>query len=100
LKELGTDSTLESRRNVSRQLRAVIIKIWTLVGVPRASDGLFSLLKVEDEANAAQDWDRSQLVAEPEKALLRTKDWWQQVFGEEESATIPKSYETNPDFCK
>jgi len=99
LKELGSNSTSESRQNVSRRLRAVIIKEWTLVGMPRASDGLFSLVKVEDPSDAAQDWDRSDFAAEPEKATKRTQVWWQQVFGEE-AAGIYKSYETNPDFCE
>ncbi|KAH8701522.1 hypothetical protein BGW36DRAFT_458405 [Talaromyces proteolyticus] len=97
LKGLGHNSTLESRQNVSRRLRTVIIKTWTLVGVPRASDGLFSLIKEEDEKDAAQDWDRSKFFAEPDKVLLRTQEWWSQVFGEE-SAIISKSYESNPDF--
>lgn len=99
IKDLGSASTLASRQNVSRRLRAVIIKEWTLVGMPRASDGLFSLVKSEDPKDAAQDWDRSDFAAKPEKALERTRAWWSQVFGEE-AAGIYKSYETNPDFCK
>ncbi|EXJ87193.1 hypothetical protein A1O3_04152 [Capronia epimyces CBS 606.96] len=98
LNDLGAESTLESRQNVSRRLRAVVIKAWTLVGMPRASDGLFSLLKVEDPKDAAQDWDRSEYAREPEKAIQRTQDWWKQVFGQEVIAGIYKSYESNPDF--
>jgi hypothetical protein len=90
----------ESRRRISRRLRAVIIKAWTLVGMPRASDGLFSLLSVELVEDAAQEWDRAEFAADPEKALKRTAEWWNQVFGEEETAKIAKSYATNPDFGK
>tara|TARA_R110002003_G_scaffold1993_8_gene23846 strand:+ start:11800 stop:12048 length:249 start_codon:yes stop_codon:yes gene_type:complete len=68
--------------------------------MPRASEGLFSLLKAEDPNDAAQDWDRSHLLAEPEKATARTKVWWQRAFGEVEAQDILKSYETNPDFGK
>jgi hypothetical protein len=68
--------------------------------MPRASEGLFSLLEAEDPNDAAQDWDRSRLLAEPEKATARTKAWWQQAFGEVEAQDILKSYETNPDFGK
>jgi hypothetical protein len=99
LNGFGNDSTLESRQNVSRRLRAVIIKEWTLVGMPRASDGLFSLVNEEDPKDAAQDWDRHKFAAQPVKATERTQVWWQQVFGEE-AAGIYKSYETNPDFCE
>ncbi|KAK5193096.1 hypothetical protein LTR99_001752 [Exophiala xenobiotica] len=98
LNDLGSDSTLESRQNVSRRLRAVIAKAWTLVGMPRASDGLFALLRVEDPKDAAQDWDRAEFARQPEKAIQRTQAWWQQVFGDE-VAGINKSYETNPDFA-
>jgi hypothetical protein len=65
--------------------------------MPRASDGLFALLRVEDPKDAAQDWDRAEFARQPEKAIQRTQAWWQQVFGEE-VAGINKSYETNPDF--
>jgi len=99
LRDLSSESTSSSRQNVSRRLRAVIIKAWTLVGMPRASDGLFSLLKVEDPNDTAQDWDRFDFAAKPEKALQRTQIWWEQVFGED-AAGIHKSYEANPDFCK
>ncbi|EXJ66779.1 uncharacterized protein A1O5_09974 [Cladophialophora psammophila CBS 110553] len=67
--------------------------------MPRASDGLFSLLGVEDSKDAAQDWDRAEFARRPEKAIQRTQEWWQHVFGEEEVAGINKSYETNPDFA-
>lgn len=99
LKDLGSESTQGSRQNVSRRLRAVIIKEWTLVGMPRASDALFSLIKVEDPLDAARDWDRSQYADQPQLAMKRTETWWDQVFGEE-AGGIHKSYETNPDFCE
>jgi len=41
LRDFGSESTSSSRQNISRRLRAVIIKAWTLAGTPRAADGLF-----------------------------------------------------------
>jgi len=96
ISELGSNSTHASRQNVSKRLRAVIYKAWTLIGMPRASAGYFSLAKVEAPGDEYQDWDRYEF-ATPEKALARTKHWWGQVFGEEEEP-IRKSYATSPDF--
>jgi len=98
LEELGSASTFESRQNVSRRLRAVIIKAWTLVGMPRASDGLFSLVAVEDPKDAAQGWDRDKFAEQEQTPSQRTYAWWQQVFGDAVAAGINKSYGTNPDF--
>ncbi|KAI9735362.1 MAG: hypothetical protein M1818_006557 [Claussenomyces sp. TS43310] len=95
---LGDEGTLEARRRISRRIRAVIIKAWTLVGMPRASDGFFSLTKVEKVEDVDMNGDRQRYAADPELAMRRTKAWWAQVFGEQESSTILDSYSTNPDF--
>lgn len=99
ISELGSESTQESRRRISRRLRAVIMKSWTLVGMPRASDGFFSLVKVEPLEDADQEWNRTEYAANPQKALRRTMDWWGQVFGEGDIETIAKSYSMSPDFA-
>jgi len=97
--ELGPESSQESRKRVSKRLRAVIMKSWTLVGMPRASDGFFSLVAVEPLEDADQEWNRKEYAANPEKALQRTEEWWAQVFGAENTARIRKSYAMSPDFA-
>jgi hypothetical protein len=100
ISELGPESTLESRKRISRRLRAVIMKSWTLVGMPRASDGFFSLVKVEPEEDADLEFNRAEFAADPEKALKRTNDWWGQVFGAEISNNIKKSMSMSQDFSE
>ncbi|OCK81383.1 hypothetical protein K432DRAFT_326441, partial [Lepidopterella palustris CBS 459.81] len=97
IKELGSNSSQEDRRRVSRRLRAIIMKAWTLVGMPRASDALFALKKVEAPGDKALDWDRAEYAANPERALKRRNEWWAKVFNEE-TARIEKSYEEDKDF--
>jgi len=97
--ELGPQSTQESRRRISKRLRAVIMKSWTLVGMPRASDGFFSLVKEEPAEDMDQEWNRKEYAADPEKAVKRTMDWWGQVFGENVIDVITKSYSMSPDFA-
>jgi len=98
LAKLGPNSTQEDRRRVSRRLRAIIIKSWTLVGMPRASTGFFAFAKLEKPEDIDMSWDRSDYAADPAKAVKRTKEWWTQVFGEQEANRILDSYNTNPDF--
>lgn len=97
--ELGTNDTQESRRRISRRLRAVVMKSWTLVGMPRASDGFFSLVKEEAPEDADQSFGREEYAADPQKANKRTMDWWRQVFGDEIANGIKKSYAMSPDFA-
>lgn len=68
--------------------------------MPRASDGFFSLVKVEPEEDADLEFNRAKFAADPEKALERTNDWWGQVFGEEISNNIKKSMSMSPDFSE
>lgn len=96
--ELGPESPRESRRKISRRLRAVVMKSWTLVGMPRASDGFFSLVKVEPEEDSDKEWDRAEYASNPQKALHRTTEWWEQVFGKGDIDVITKSYSMSPDF--
>jgi len=98
IKDLGSDSTPEARRKVSRRLRAVILKSWCLAGMPRASEAFFSLKRAEPEEDSAREWDRKEYAAAPERALKRRNTWWSKVFGEEETARIEGTYPNEEDF--
>jgi len=96
--EVSGNSTQESRKRVSRKLRDVIVKSWTLVGMPRSSDALYALLPAESPEDAASEWSRDKLLAEPEKALARTSEWFKSVLAEEEGPVFD-ALGTDPDFC-
>ncbi|KAF2803990.1 uncharacterized protein BDZ99DRAFT_426149 [Mytilinidion resinicola] len=98
IKELGSDSSQESRRNVSRRLRAVILKSWCLAGMPRCSDAFFALKRVEPEEDSAREWDRKEYAAAPERAIQRRNEWWEKVFKPEEIARIEGTYANEEDF--
>jgi hypothetical protein len=100
MKDLGSGSTPEARHNVSQRLRAVILKSWTLAGMPRASDAFFALKRVEPEEDSAREWDRREFAAAPERAMERRNTWWGKVFKKEETARIENSYPNEEDFSE
>jgi len=101
LQAQGNDSTPESRKRVSRQLREVLGKGWTLTGIPRACDAHFSLSKVEGEDADLTTSDREKIVEGSngkEVALARTDKWFENVFTGADHTRIWASTETNVDL--
>ncbi|EXJ67389.1 uncharacterized protein A1O5_09402 [Cladophialophora psammophila CBS 110553] len=100
LKRLGgDDAPTAARDRVYHRLHTVVLKTWTLAGMPRASDGLFSLLRV-DRPPKTMGQSLPGLMSQPEAVMARTDVWWNFVFGQETSAAIRQSYADVPDFCE
>jgi len=95
------NSSPESRKRVSRRLREVLGKGWTLTGIPRACDAHFSLSKVEGEDADLTTSDREKIVGGvngKEVALARTDEWFKNVFTGADHTRIWASTKTNADL--
>jgi len=80
----GFDPASPLRQEVSERLREVIIKSWTLVGMPRAIAASYSLQAV-DPTDRPVDPRRLELVLDPEKVMQRGKAWFELAFQDLES---------------
>jgi len=98
--ELASRNTQDNRRRISQRLREVIIKSWTLVGMPRASIGYFSLIQTEAPEDAAVDFDRAEYRAtlHADEVSNRAQGWISQEFAEDETGVLD-SLSTNPDLA-
>ena len=67
--------------------------------MPRACDGYFALKKVEAREDIADEWERKELVNNPEKAKERAASWFKKVFKEDEKSTFD-ALASFPDLCK
>jgi len=101
LQEQGDNSTPESRKGVSRHLREVLGKGWTLTGIPRACDAHFSLSEIEGEDANLMTSNREKIVEGAngkEMALARTDEWFKNVFTGADHTRIWASTSTNMDL--
>jgi len=101
LQEQGDNSTPESRKGVSRHLREVLGKGWTLTGIPRACDAHFSLSEIEGEDANLMTSNREKIVEGAngkEMALARTDEWFKNVFTGADHTRIWASTATNMDL--
>lgn len=69
------------RAEVSARLREVIIKSWTLVGMPRAIAASYSL-QAADTSPVPESTRRAELAAKPEQVLPHGQAWFEQAFQE------------------
>lgn len=86
ISEYGT--TPEERKNINRRLRQIVIKAWCLIGIPRATDGYIALKKVEAPEDIADEWNREELVNNPEKAKAQGGSWFDKLFKEEKGPIL------------
>jgi hypothetical protein len=68
------------RRNLSIRLREVIIKSWTLIGMPRAIAASYSLQAADQKDDEAGNIRRAKLVNDPDLPLQRSQLWFKQAF--------------------
>ncbi|KAK5449794.1 hypothetical protein LTS15_008366 [Exophiala xenobiotica] len=68
------------RRNLSIRLREVIIKSWTLIGMPRAIAASYSLQGADQKDDEAGNIRRATLVNDPDLPLQRSQLWFKQAF--------------------
>lgn len=99
IKQLGPNPTSEARRTISRRLREVIIKIWTLAGLPRVFAAYYALASVEGPDGAAIDPERAEQRATLplDQLTSRATDWMMKELPEEAEG-IWKSLAGNPDL--
>ncbi|OCK82595.1 hypothetical protein K432DRAFT_471428 [Lepidopterella palustris CBS 459.81] len=92
--------TPDARRRVSRQLREVIIKEWTLVGMPRVFAAYYSLNSKENPSDRAADFERAEQRAtlHPDQVSDRAQSWLKQELAEDEAA-VWNSLSANPDLA-
>ncbi|KAF2493636.1 hypothetical protein BU16DRAFT_465362 [Lophium mytilinum] len=100
LDQLGPGSSSEARKNVSRRLREVIIKTWTLIGLPKVFPAYYSLASAEAPGDAAADFERSERRANlhPDQVTARSQDWLKRELAEDGEAVM-KSLSANPDLA-
>ncbi|KIW87606.1 uncharacterized protein Z519_11931 [Cladophialophora bantiana CBS 173.52] len=68
------------RKNLSIRLREVIIKSWTLIGMPRAIAASYSLQAADQKDDEADNIRRAQLINEPDLPSQRSQSWFKQAF--------------------
>ncbi|KAF2808127.1 uncharacterized protein BDZ99DRAFT_445287 [Mytilinidion resinicola] len=100
IKQLGPGSSSEARKNVSRRLREVIIKTWTLLGLPKVFPAYYSLASAEAPGDAAADFERSERRANlhPDEVSARGQDWIERELADD-GEVVRKSLSTNPDLA-
>lgn len=78
------------RGQISARLRDVIIKSWTLVGMPKAISASYSLQGVDPEGDLFDENRRFAAIKNTDTLTATSRDWFRQVFGSNEKAIFAR----------
>ncbi|RFU29402.1 hypothetical protein B7463_g6935, partial [Scytalidium lignicola] len=84
------DSSVDYKRKVSQRLREMILKSWTLIGMPRAISASYALQAADKDGDSAVEHQRVDVVLQPDLVMRRSKDWFAKTFQEDEQAIFDR----------
>ncbi|OQU95823.1 hypothetical protein CLAIMM_01990 [Cladophialophora immunda] len=74
----------EYRKRLSIRLREVIIKSWTLIGMPRGIAASYSLQAADQKDDEVGEIRRAKIVNDAELPLQRSQAWFKEAFQDQE----------------